>query len=277
MAATAARFIPDCTISSAATPKCTAPPCSAFVNATLASCGTRTGSLPAWPLGYDVFEPYYTQAEALYHVHGQRGEDPTEPWSSAPYAYPPVKHEPRIQESERHPATRGAAPVPSAAGHQAGPEPGRQRHHLQPLHPLRCVRWLPLRDQREGRRPSDLRGPHPRGVSQLHVADERLRHPLGDRRRRPQRQPRARDPRQRGSSSIRPTSWSPPAERLSSALLLLRSRSDAHPKGLANGSDQVGRNYIRHNMSDRDGAAEGAEPHGVPEDAGRERLLLRRR
>ncbi len=36
---------------------------------------------------------------------------------------------------------------------------------------------------------------------------------------------------------------------LSSALLLLRSASDAHPRGLANGSDQVGRNYMRHNMS----------------------------
>jgi choline dehydrogenase-like flavoprotein len=36
---------------------------------------------------------------------------------------------------------------------------------------------------------------------------------------------------------------------LSSALLLLRSQSDAHPRGLANGSDQVGRNYMRHNMS----------------------------
>ena len=36
---------------------------------------------------------------------------------------------------------------------------------------------------------------------------------------------------------------------LSSALLLLRSASDAHPNGLANGSDQVGRNYMRHNMS----------------------------
>ena len=37
------------------------------------------GVSPAWPLGYDVFEPYYAQAEALFHVHGQRGEDPTEP------------------------------------------------------------------------------------------------------------------------------------------------------------------------------------------------------
>jgi choline dehydrogenase-like flavoprotein len=36
---------------------------------------------------------------------------------------------------------------------------------------------------------------------------------------------------------------------LSSALLLLRSSSDKHPTGLANGSDQVGRNYMRHEMS----------------------------
>jgi choline dehydrogenase-like flavoprotein len=32
-------------------------------------------------------------------------------------------------------------------------------------------------------------------------------------------------------------------------LLLLRSSNDKHPKGLANGSDQVGRNYMRHNQS----------------------------
>ena len=70
---------------------------SACANATSAKCGTRTESPPAWPLGYDVFEPYYSQAEVLYHVHGQRGEDPTEPRSSAPYAYPAVKHEARIQ------------------------------------------------------------------------------------------------------------------------------------------------------------------------------------
>jgi choline dehydrogenase-like flavoprotein len=36
---------------------------------------------------------------------------------------------------------------------------------------------------------------------------------------------------------------------LSSALLLLRSANDKHPHGLANGSGQVGRNYMRHNMS----------------------------
>ena len=35
---------------------------------------------------------------------------------------------------------------------------------------------------------------------------------------------------------------------LSSALLLLRSANDRHPDGLANGSGQVGRNYMRHNQ-----------------------------
>ena len=37
------------------------------------------GISPAWPVSYDDFEPYYTQAEELYQVHGNRGEDPTEP------------------------------------------------------------------------------------------------------------------------------------------------------------------------------------------------------
>ena len=46
----------------------------------------KGGVSPAWPLGYDVFEPYYDQAERLFHVHGQRGEDPNEPPCSAPYA-----------------------------------------------------------------------------------------------------------------------------------------------------------------------------------------------
>src|SRR5262249_37541743 len=37
------------------------------------------GISPAWPISYDEREPYYTRAEQLYHVHGARGEDPTEP------------------------------------------------------------------------------------------------------------------------------------------------------------------------------------------------------
>ena len=56
------------------------------------------GISPAWPIGYDELEPYYTQAEQVYEVHGNRGEDPTEAPSSGPYPFPAVSHEPRIQQ-----------------------------------------------------------------------------------------------------------------------------------------------------------------------------------
>lgn len=55
------------------------------------------GVSPAWPISYDELELYYTQAEHLYQVHGNRGEDPTEPRASASYAWPAVSHEPRMQ------------------------------------------------------------------------------------------------------------------------------------------------------------------------------------
>ena len=56
------------------------------------------GLSPAWPISYDDLEPYYTEAERLYHVHGNAGEDPTEPRRSTPYPHPAVSHEPRMQQ-----------------------------------------------------------------------------------------------------------------------------------------------------------------------------------
>src|SRR5436309_6165596 len=56
------------------------------------------GLSPAWPIRYEELEPYYTQAEHLYRVHGRHGEDPTEGAASAQYAFEPVEHEPRIQQ-----------------------------------------------------------------------------------------------------------------------------------------------------------------------------------
>jgi choline dehydrogenase-like flavoprotein len=41
-----------------------------------------------WPLGYDELEGHYTRAERLIGVAGQGGDDPTEPYRSAPYPYP---------------------------------------------------------------------------------------------------------------------------------------------------------------------------------------------
>src|SRR6266545_4908505 len=56
------------------------------------------GVSPAWPLDYADFEPWYTKAEQLYSVHGQRGVDPLDPPSTAPYPYPPISHESRIEQ-----------------------------------------------------------------------------------------------------------------------------------------------------------------------------------
>jgi choline dehydrogenase-like flavoprotein len=71
------------------------------------------GISPSWPISYEDMEPYYTKAEEMYAVHGARGEDPTEPPASAPYPFPAVSHEPRIQDlsdafasAGLHPSTR---------------------------------------------------------------------------------------------------------------------------------------------------------------------------
>ena len=106
------------------------------------------GISPAWPIAYEDLEPYYTQAEHLYQVHGLRGSDPTEPAASAPYLHPPLSHEPRIQEivdglARRAPAvpcrsascstsaTRGraaaSAATPATASHASStPRPTRR-------------------------------------------------------------------------------------------------------------------------------------------------------
>jgi choline dehydrogenase-like flavoprotein len=68
------------------------------------------GVAPAWPISYEEIEPYYTQAEHLYQVHGDRGVDPTDPWASAPYRFPAVQHEPRIQRLHDGLAANGLKP-----------------------------------------------------------------------------------------------------------------------------------------------------------------------
>lgn len=51
------------------------------------------GVSPAWPIDYDDLEPYYDEAERIYKVHGDAGQDPTEPPHRSAYAYPPIEHE----------------------------------------------------------------------------------------------------------------------------------------------------------------------------------------
>lgn len=74
------------------------------------------GISPRWPISYEEMEPYYTKAEELYQVHGQRGIDPTEPPSSGPYPVEPVSHEPRIQKLYDDLKRAGYHPFPAPCG-----------------------------------------------------------------------------------------------------------------------------------------------------------------
>ena len=60
------------TTSSAARRSSTAPRSTACARRTSASFRHHDGISPAWPISYDELEPYYTQAEHLYEVHGAR-------------------------------------------------------------------------------------------------------------------------------------------------------------------------------------------------------------
>jgi len=208
----------------------------------------KDGISPGWPLGYDVFEPFYNQAEALYHVHGQRGEDPNEPWSSAPYAYPPVKHEPRVQQLSDLLVKQGLHPFHLPLGIKLDQNPDGSATTYSPC--IRCDAFdgFPCAvnakadaqvicvDPTRAANPNFtlLTGayvtrletdPSGRSIRTVHVV---------------------RDGRSEEYSADIVVAA---CGALSSALLMLRSSSDVHPNGLANGSDQVGRNYMRHNMS----------------------------
>lgn len=72
----------------------------------------ENGISPAWPFGYNVLEPYYAEAEALYRVHGSPDGDPSEPPRSSPYPHPPLPHDPAVAKVIARLAAKG---IPAAA------------------------------------------------------------------------------------------------------------------------------------------------------------------
>ena len=228
------------------------------------------GVSPAWPISYDELEPYYTEAEHLYQVHGERGEDPTEPPASAPYRYPAVSHEPRIQQLSDDFAALGLHPFHTPLGIMLD----EKNRRAEPLHPLRHLRRPSLPGERQVRRAGRLRRSGA-GAPQRHAADQRLRLPAGDQRLGP-----GGDPGRWSSGTAQRESYSADivvssCGAINSAALLLRSASDQHPRGLANGSDVVGRHYMGHVNSVLMALSKLPQPDRLPEDPRGERLLLR--
>jgi choline dehydrogenase-like flavoprotein len=204
------------------------------------------GVAPEWMVKYDEFEPYYQAAEEFFQVHGERGEDPTEPPAKKPYAYPAIKHEPRIQELNDGLVKEGLHPFHLPVGVLLDQDEHGEALPHSPC--IRCNRFDGYPCLVNGKSDAQIIAVDPAVRENDNVtlltrayADKLLTNPTGT--------------AVTGVSVIRDDVHMDftadivvvACGALSSALLLLRSANDAHPTGLANKSDQVGRNYIRHN------------------------------
>ena len=75
----------------------------------------------------------------LYHVHGTRGEDPTEPWRSAEYPFPAVSHEPRIEHLAEAPCAAWCQAVSRSARHSV-----KRNRPPERVRPVRDMRRFPV-------------------------------------------------------------------------------------------------------------------------------------
>ncbi len=197
------------------------------------------GVSAAWPFTYDDLEPFYGQAEQLYQVHGQIGEDPTEPSHSTPYPFPRLEHEPTIERLADSFRAQGLHPFhmsngmnletledrradttsdgsPSLTGNKSDAEnraiiPALQSGNVRLLFDARVQR---LATSGDGSRVVE---------ADAYVSGRTIR--------------------------ISAKVFVVSGGAVNSAVLLLRSASPAHPNGLGNSSGQLGHNYMVHNST----------------------------
>jgi choline dehydrogenase-like flavoprotein len=198
------------------------------------------GISPAWPISYDDLEPYYLKAERLYHVHGKRGEDPTEPHASGPYPYPAITHEPRIQQLSDDFERLGLQPFHTPLGLQIDEQnpPASKCIRCDTCDGYPCLVAAKADAQVLCVDPA-LRFPNVTLLTNAYV--ERLEtSPSG------REVTKVRVKKDGGDESYSADVVVVSCGAINSAALLLRSANEKHPRGLANGSDMVGRHYMGH-------------------------------
>jgi choline dehydrogenase-like flavoprotein len=199
----------------------------------------QDGISPAWPVSYADMEPFYVQAEHMYQVHGEAGDDPTEPPRSADYPFPALEHEPAVAALADSMAEQGLHPFRMAAGVDYGPNGACIRTRTCDGFP--CQLGAKNDAETRGIRPA-LRSPTVRLLTRTLV--ERLStSPDG------QRVTEAVAVRDGAPVRITAGRFVVAGGAVNSAILLLKSASDRHPAGLANSSGLVGRNYMVHNST----------------------------
>ncbi len=198
------------------------------------------GISPAWPISYDELEPYYAEAERIYHVHGQVGEDPTEPRRSGDFPYSAIRHEARIQQLSDDFSAHGLKPFHTPLGvmlDEANPQKSpcircstcdghpclvnakADAHICCVLPALEFSNVTLLTDTKVTRLQTSASGREVTGVEVERDGNKETY-----------------------SAKIVVVAGGA----INSAALLLRSANDKHPNGLANGSDVVGRHYMGH-------------------------------
>jgi choline dehydrogenase-like flavoprotein len=192
------------------------------------------GVSPAWPFPYEELEPWYSKAEQLFKVRGVLGEDPTEPFHSQPYAFPPVPDEAPIARARAELKGLGLHPSSLPLGvdidqwlaggrtpWDAFPNTGAGKMDAESA-PLAAALQDPNVQLVAGAMVERLEAsPDGKAIDAIHY-------------------------RQNGEAKIlSPKLVILSAGAINSAAILLRSA----PGGLANSSDQVGRNFMNHNSA----------------------------
>ncbi|MBE9173507.1 GMC family oxidoreductase [Cyanobium sp. LEGE 06143] len=181
----------------------------------------QEGRSPDWGLRYGDLAPWYDRAEQLYRVHGRAGIDPTEPSRSTAYPHPPRRFEPLMEAIEAGLQRRGLHPYPLPLSWSSDPDDPTGDAELFGVWPA-CEEGPGSCVLRTG---AEVRRLHvnPAGTEVKGVEAE-----IGS---------------QRWLFRAHQVVLS--AGAVNSAAILLRSASDGHPEGLANGSGQVGRNLMK--------------------------------
>lgn len=228
------------------------------------------GISPEWPICYADLEPYYTRAEELFHVHGDLGTappvaggfgssfDPTEPFHSKKYPFPAFSNEPRMQEIENDVRKLGIHTFPIPLGlkrDEADPLKSKCIRcdtcdgyvclvHAKSDADINCIRPildLPnvtlLTNSRVTRLLTNSTGTAVFAVEVIHGAAPEIYGASHD----------FAPPSASGHAATYSADlFCLCAGAINSAVTLLASASDKHPNGLANSSDQVGRNFMYH-------------------------------
>ncbi len=195
------------------------------------------GVSPAWPISYADLEPWYEQAETLFGVRGTAGIDPTEPPRARPYPHLAIPHEPVIAAVHQRLKAQGLSPFPMPAAVDYG---GRCQ---------RCGTCdaFPCRIDAKGDAEMCLIRPALRQPSVELRANVRVERLVTDD---TGRRIVAVEVDQGGErQTIRAELFVLSAGAINSAVLLQRSATAVHAKGLANSSDAVGRHYMNHNCT----------------------------